>query len=186
MPLDLALVVYDHTDGAERAYAEARDRVADAEWMHEIAFVEHHKRGRIVVRGTFAGHYLDIEDEADPIGKDAAVGALTGAIVGLVFGPPGFAAGLVTGGAVGGLVQGSHVEELHGGFFDEVRADVPENHSALVLLAAPEHVDAMLAALDDTGGSVIRRTLSDEAVAQLTASVSAAPPAQPPPPPPYA
>jgi len=183
--LDLALVVYDHNSGAERAFAQARDRAADAPWTHEVAFVEHHKRGRVVVRGTFAGHYLDIEDEADPIGKDVAVGALTGAVVGAVFGPPGFAAGLVGGGAIGGLVEGSHVEELHGGFFDEVRADVPEDHSALVLLAAPDHVDAMLAALEGTGGEVIRRTLSDDAVAQLAASVSTAPPASPPPPPPY-
>lgn len=182
MALDLALVVFDHPNGAENAFAKVLERVGDAEWMHEIAFVEHHKRGRIVVRGTFAGHYLDIEDEDDPVGKDVAVGALTGAVVGAVFGPPGFAAGLVGGGAVGGLVEGSHVEELHGGFFDEVRADVPENHSALVLLAAPDHADAMLAAVEGTSGEAIRRTLSDEAVEQLAASVSSSPPASPPPP----
>lgn len=181
MALDLALAVFDHPNGAERAFGNVRQRAGDAEWMHEVAFVEHHKRGRIVVRGTFAGRYLDIEDESDPLGKEVAVGALTGAVVGAVFGPPGFAAGLVTGGAVGGLVEGSHVEELHGGFFDEVREDVPENHSALVLLAAPEHVDGMLAALEGDGGEVTRRTLSDNAVAQLTASVSDAPPAASPP-----
>jgi uncharacterized membrane protein len=177
--LDLALVAYDHTTGAEMAYAGARDKVGDAPWLHEVAFVERHKRGRIVMRGTFAGHYIDIEDEADPIGRDTAVGALTGAIVGLVFGPPGFAAGLVGGGAVGGLVQGSHVEELHGAFFDEVRADLPEDFSALVLLAAPDHVDAMVEALEDTGGKVIRRTLSDDAVQQLAASVATEPAAAP-------
>ena len=143
MRLDLAVASFDRTEGAEKAYADVRERASDAPWMHEIAFVEHHKRGRIVVRGVFAGHFLDIEDEADPIGKDVGVGALTGAVVGAAFGPPGFAAGLVGGGIVGGLIEGSHVEELHGGFFDEVRADVPEGASALVLLAAPDHVDAM-------------------------------------------
>jgi uncharacterized membrane protein len=173
--------LFDHTEGAERAYAGVRDRVGDAPWMHEIAFVEHHKRGRIVVRGVFAGHYVDTEDEADPIGKDAGVGALTGAVVGAAFGPPGFAAGLVGGGAVGGLIEGSHVEELHGGFFDTVRADVPVGASALVLLAAPDHADAMVAALEGTGARVVRRTLSDSAVAHLAESVATAPPASAPP-----
>jgi uncharacterized membrane protein len=177
--LDLALVAYDTTTGAEKAYADARENVGDAPWLHEVAFVEYHKRGRIVMRGTFAGHYVDIEDEADPIGRDTAIGALTGAIVGLVFGPPGFAAGLVGGGAVGGLVEGRHVEELHGAFFDEVRADVPEGSSALVLLAAPDHVDAMLEALEDTGGKVIRRTLTEDAVQQLAATVATQPEAAP-------
>jgi uncharacterized membrane protein len=179
--LDLAVALFDRTEGAEKAYADVRERASDAPWMHEIAFVEHHKRGRIVVRGVFAGHFLDIEDEADPIGKDVGVGALTGAVVGAAFGPPGFAAGLVGGGIVGGLIEGSHVEELHGGFFDEVRADVPEGASALVLLAAPHHVDAMVAAIEGTGVQVVRRTLSDAAVAQLARSVATAPPAGSPP-----
>src|SRR3954453_11994808 len=32
-----------------------------------------------VVRGTFAGHYLDVDDVADAIGHDTAVGAVAGA-----------------------------------------------------------------------------------------------------------
>jgi uncharacterized membrane protein len=178
--LDLALVVYDHTNGAEKAYANAREKVGDAPWLHEVAFVERHKNDRVVMRGTFAGRYVDIDDEADPIGRDAAIGALTGAAVGLVFGPPGFAAGLVGGGAVGGLIEGSHVEELHGALFDEIRSDVPPDSSAEILLAAPNHVDGMLEALEDSGGKVIRRTLSDGAVQQLAAGVSVDPEAAPP------
>jgi hypothetical protein len=54
MSLDLALEVFRETEGAERAYADVRDAVVNAPWIHEIALVEHHHRDGIVVRGTFA------------------------------------------------------------------------------------------------------------------------------------
>jgi uncharacterized membrane protein len=177
VPLDLAVAVWDRTEGAEKAYADIRDKVGDAPWMHEVAFVEHHRRDRIVIRGTVQGHYVDTEDESDPMGKDVAVGAITGAVVGAAFGPPGFAAGIAFGGATGGLVEGHHVEELHGDFFDEVRDDVPEGHSALVLLAAADHVDGLVQAADDAGANVVRRTLTDDAVAKFAQSISETPPA---------
>jgi uncharacterized membrane protein len=181
MPLDLAVAVFDRTEGAEKAYANIHDTVGDAPWTHEIAFVEHHKRNRIVIRGTVQGHYVDTEDEADPMGKDVAVGAITGAVVGAAFGPPGFAAGIAFGGATGGLVEGHHVEDLHGGFFDEVREDVPEGHSAVVLLAAADHVDAFAQALEGTDANLVRRTITDDAVARFAQSISDTPPAGGPP-----
>ena len=87
------MLTFDHIEGAERAYADARGRANDAPWLREVVFVECHRHGRIVVRGTFAGHYLDVDDVADAIGHDTAVGAVAGAVVGLAFGPPGFAGG---------------------------------------------------------------------------------------------
>src|SRR4051812_43236380 len=98
---ELAVLTFDHIEGAERAYADARGRASDASWLREIASVECHRHGRIVVRGTFAGHYLDVDDVADAIGHDTAVGAVAGAVVGLAFGPPGVAVGLVAGGMAG-------------------------------------------------------------------------------------
>ena len=97
------MLTFDHIEGAERAYADARGRANDAPWLREVVFVECHRHGRIVVRGTFAGHYLDVDDVADAIGHDTAVGAVAGAVVGLAFGPPGFAVGLVAGGIAGGV-----------------------------------------------------------------------------------
>ena len=90
---ELAVLTFDHIEGAERAYADARGRANDAPWLREVVFVECHRHGRIVVRGTFAGHYLDVDDVADAIGQDTVVGAAAGALVGLAFGPPGFARG---------------------------------------------------------------------------------------------
>jgi uncharacterized membrane protein len=174
--LELAMLTFPRTEGSERAFADVRERVGDAPWLHEIGFVERHRNGRIVVRGTFGGHYVDIEDEDDLIGRDTVIGALTGALLGAAFGPAGFAAGLVAGGAVGGLAQGAHIPELHGELFDEVRANVPEGGSALVLLAAPEHVDDMVKAFEGTGPQLIRRSVSVEAVAALEAAVAQSPP----------
>ena len=59
--LDIAVVTFDGVIGAERAYADVRDAGGGEPWLPETAFVEHHHRDRIVVRGTFAGRYLDVE-----------------------------------------------------------------------------------------------------------------------------
>ena len=43
MSLDLALMIFEHIEGAERAYADVLDASVDAPWVHAIAFVEHHR-----------------------------------------------------------------------------------------------------------------------------------------------
>ena len=72
----------------------------------------------------------------------------------------GFGAGIFAGGAVGALIQAEHIPLLEGELFDELRADVPEGCSAVMLLAGAEHMDAMIAAFDGLGGRLVRRTLS--------------------------
>ena len=175
MSLDLALMVCDHTSGADYAFADARDAVGDQLWTHEVAFVEHHRHDKMIVRGNFGGHYVDIDDMSDVVGPRVGKGALTGAFVGLLFGPPGFAAGLVGGGMIGGLENSAEVPELHGAFFDDVRADVPQGSSAVVLLAAPDHVDAMAAAFDGRRSRLVRRQLSDAAARALAQGFAGSP-----------
>ncbi len=177
MSMDLAVLTFDHVEGAERAYANLRVRAADAAWLDEVAFVERRRHGRIVIRGTFAGRYLDIDDTGDALGRDTVVGTLTGALVGAVFGWFGFAAGLVAGGTIGGLIQSEHIPRLEGELFDELRADVPQGSSAILLLAAGEHVDAMIDAFDGCGGQLVRRSLSAESLVAITAAAAGAPPA---------
>ena len=176
MSLDLALMVFDHIPGAEHAYADVLDASREAPWIHEIAFVEHHRHDRIVVRGTFAGRYVDVDDEGDVvIGKRTGEGALTGAVVGLFFGPAGFAVGIVGGATAAGLSGARHAPHLHDAFLDEVRGEVPEKSSALLLLAAPEHVDAMVAAFEGRGGRLVRHHLSPEEATALEAAVAGRP-----------
>jgi uncharacterized membrane protein len=177
MALDLTLTIFEHIEGAERAYADVLSAVGDAPWVHEIAFVEHHRHDRIVVRGTFAGRYVDLDEQGDVIGKRTAEGALTGAVAGLFFGPMGLAVGLVAGGTAGGLSESRHLPHLHDAFIDEVRAEVPERSSALLLLASPEHADAMAAAFEGRGGRLVRHHLSSDAAQALEAAVAGSPPA---------
>jgi uncharacterized membrane protein len=175
MSLDLALLVFRHLEGAEQAYAAMLETAGPQPWIHEVSFVEHHRHDRIVVRGTFAGRYVDVDERGDVIGKRTAEGALTGALVGLVFGPPGIASGFVIGGTAGGLSESEHAPHLHNAFLDEVRPDVPVKSSALVLLAAPEHVDAMIATLEGSGGRLVRRHLTPDAALALEAAVAGSP-----------
>jgi uncharacterized membrane protein len=175
MSPDLALIVFDHTEGAERAYAAVLESSGPRPWLHELAFVEHHRHDHIVVRGTFAGRYVDIDDRGDVIGRRTADGALAGAAAGLLFGPPGFAVGLVAGATAGGLSEEERAGHLHNAFVDELRATVPERSSALLVMAAPEHVDALLAALAGRHGTVVRHGVEPEAAAILQDAVSAYP-----------
>jgi uncharacterized membrane protein len=175
--LDLALMVFPHVEGAEHAYTEVRERAAGQPWLQEVAFVEHHGHDRLVVRGTVAGHYLDVDDRGDVIGKRVAQGALTGAAVGLLLGPPGLAAGLTAGGVAGGERESESAPLHHDALLDEFRLEIPEKSSALALVAAPSHVDEMVAALAATDGELIRHHLNEEQANALLAAVADAPPA---------
>jgi uncharacterized membrane protein len=175
---ELAVLTFDHLEGAERAYADARGRASDAAWLREVVFVECHRHGRIVVRGTFAGHYLDVDDVADAIGHDTAVGAVAGAVVGLAFGPPGFAAGLVAGGIAGGVHESAvHTPEESGALFDEIRHDIPEGSSGIVALVSADDSAALIEALHERAVRLTHHRLSDAEARALQAAVVHAPPA---------
>jgi uncharacterized membrane protein len=175
---ELAVLTFDHIEGAERAYADARGRANDAPWLREVVFVECHRHGRIVVRGTFAGHYLDVDDVEDAIGRDTAVGAVAGAVVGLAFGPPGFAVGLVAGGMAGGAHESAvHVPQESGALFDEIRRDIPERSSGIVALVSADDSAALIEALHERAVRLTHHRLSDAEAAALHAAVVQAPPA---------
>jgi uncharacterized membrane protein len=175
MQLDVALVSFPTQHGAISAFSASPD---DAPWKQEVAFVERHHNGRVAVRGTFAGHYVDI-DESDHTSEPGTVeGALTGALVGAVFGLgfPGAAFGFVLGGAVGAVVgRPTEVDSEPETLVGELRAAVRKGGSAVVLLAAPEHVDALLAELAGTGGEVTRRSLSAEQTAAVESELKSTP-----------
>jgi uncharacterized membrane protein len=178
--LDLALVSFKGEPAAASAFGTMRDRVGrTAPWTSEVAIVEHYHSGRMSVRGTFDGHYVDVEETDHVSVPGAGEGALTGAVVGVIFGPPGFAAGMVLGGLIGAEAgKPTEVEAEPELLVNELRDAVPRDHSAIALLAEPAHVDDMLSALgDSSGGTVVRRPLSAEQASALIASVAADPPA---------
>ena len=129
-----------------------------------------------MVRGTFAGHYLDVDDVEDAIGHDTAVGAVAGAVVGLAFGPPGFAAGLVAGGIAGGVHESAvHAPQESGALFDEIRRDIPVGSSGIVALVSAEDSAALIDALHERAVRLTHHRLSDAEAAALQAAVAQAP-----------
>jgi uncharacterized membrane protein len=174
MSLDLALIVFAGEPTASSVFGTMRDRVGtEAPWTAEVAVVEHGRNDRMSIRGTFDGHYVDVEEGDHVSQSGAAKGALTGALIGAVLGPPGWAVGLALGGIIGGDVgRPTETETAPEGLVKDLRDAVPRGHSAIALLAAPEHVDAMLAALPEKHESILRRTLTVAQAAAILASVS--------------
>jgi uncharacterized membrane protein len=177
--VDFAVMVFKHTGGADDAYGDVGGQNSDAPWTREIALVEHHGHDRMVVRGTIAGHYVDADDDLDFIGKQTAEGVVIGGAVGLLFGPAGLAVGLVGGGMAGGVRHEHSGPRLRSALFDELRSEVPEGSSAIVLMASPDDVDAMVAALDGHGGRLVRHHLTPDGAELLRDAVAGSPSAAP-------
>jgi uncharacterized membrane protein len=177
--LDVAVAQFDGEGTAVRRYAAAREVPgADPPWTHKVGFVEHHHNGRLLLRGTFAGHYLDV-DESDRVSqRGAGEGAVAGGLVGALLGPAGIAVGLTLG-AVLGSQAGNHseVEAEPEALAEQLRVAVPRSSSAIVLIAEPPAVDEMVASLDAGAQGITRETLTAEQQAALEASLSGAPPA---------
>jgi hypothetical protein len=70
---DIAVLTFDGLGTAERAFGRVRDDARGEPWLMEVAFAERHRHERLVVRGTFAGRYLDIGDAG---GQEHPAGAL--------------------------------------------------------------------------------------------------------------
>ena len=184
MSLDLAIISFDGEGTAVKRYAAARDRsstpgrqITEAQWTRDVGFVERHHNGRLLLRGTFAGHYLDV-DEGDRVSqKGAGEGGATGGLVGVLGGPPGIAVGLLLGAIVGANV--GHPDEVEAepqALTERLREGIARGSSAIVLIAPAAEVDEMLTALGDSAQNLVRRTLADGETAALEASLSASPP----------
>jgi uncharacterized membrane protein len=166
---DLTVLAFARADGAEHAFGDVRARTPGAAWVRDVAFVECHHRGRIAVRGTFAGHWVDVENVGDAVRQGTAEGAAAETVAGLAFGPPAYAEHLAAGGAA----------DDRAGLLDAVRAALPENSSGIIALASPADADALVAAFDGRPVRVTRHRLSPEDAAALEAAVASAPPAAP-------
>ena len=177
MSLDLAVAQFDGEGTAVRQYAAAKERPGtDPPWTQRVGFVEHHHNGRLLLRGTFAGHYLDV-DESDRVSQNrAGEGAAAGGLVGVLLGPPGIAVGLVLGAVIGS--KGANPSDLEAepeALAGQLREAVPRSSSAIVLVAEAPEVDEMVAALKDAAHGITRLTLTAGQETALEASLNMAP-----------
>jgi uncharacterized membrane protein len=172
--MDLAVVRFSGVGSAAKAFAAARG--AGAPWTHEVGLVEHHHNGHLVLRGTFAGHYIDVDEALHVSQRGTVEGFASGAVVGVLAGPPGLAAGMVLGAVLGSQVgKPSEFDAEPQPLVDRLRATVPLSGSALFLVAEPGDVNAMLAAVGDSDGEVVRQTLTRGQAAALQTSLVTAP-----------
>lgn len=182
MELDFALLGFHGVNAATEAFATARGRSGPAApWASEVGFVEHHENGHLVLRGSFAGHYVDA-DEAIHVSEHGTVeGAAVGVVIGtLLGGPPGLAVGTVLGATIGSqLGKPSETDAEPEPLAERLRAAVPRSGSAIVLIADPNDVDEMIKVIGESSGQVIRRTLTPEEAAAIQASLGASPTASP-------
>ena len=175
MSLDLALLVFERVEGAERAYA------------HLLETAERRRGSTRSRSSSTTGTTASSSGARSPAATSTSTSAVTSSASGRarepsparwsasLFGPPGFAFGLVAGATAGGLSEAERAPHLHDTFLDEIRSEVPQKSSALLLLAAPEHVDAMIAALDGHGGRLVRHHLTPEAALALEDAVAGHP-----------
>ena len=181
MESHFALLSFDGVNSAAKAYSAALDHSGAARWTSEVGFVEHHQSGHLVLRGTFAGHYVDVDEALHASERGAEEGVTVGAVIGtLLGGPLGLAVGSVVGGTVGSQVgKPSETDAEPEPLAERLRAAVPSSGSAILLIADANDVDEMIAAIGEVSGQVIRRALTPEEVAALQASLSASPAASP-------
>ena len=100
--LDFALVRFEGEGAATEAFVAACDRSgSDAPWTRQVGFVEHHHNGHLVLRGTFAGHYVDVDEALHVSERGTAEGFAGGAVIGALLGPAGIAVGMVAGATIG-------------------------------------------------------------------------------------
>jgi uncharacterized membrane protein len=179
--LNFALAQFDGEGAAVESYANAKDRPGgELPWMRQVGFVEHHGNGKLVLRGMFAGHYVDVDEGRQVSQGGAAEGAIAGGLLGVLAGPPGIAVGIVLGGVIGSGGRRSPETEAEPQLLaDRLRTTVPPSSSAVVLIAAAPDVDEMLAALGDGAQRVTRETLTPDEAARIETSLDSVPPSSP-------
>jgi uncharacterized membrane protein len=181
MALEIAILSFAGVNSAAEAFAAARERSsAGASWPREVGFVEHHADGHLVLRGTFAGHYVDVDEALHVSERGAAEGWAAGAAIGALLGPLGFAVGLVAGGAIGSqLAKPSESDPEPQPLSDRLRIAVPRSGSAIVLIAEAHDIDELLAATRESGAHALRKALTAGEAAALRTSLDASPAASP-------
>lgn len=177
--LEFALARFDGEGTAVQSYAAAKDRPGpDEAWTRKVGFVERHHNGRLLLRGTFAGHYLDVDEGDRTSQTGAGAGAVAGGLAGVFLGPAGIALGLMIGGGIGAHVgTATDTEAEPEELAERLRTAVPRSSSAIVLVAETADVDEMAAALGDGVQELTRRELTAQQEAALEGSLGTAPPA---------
>ena len=168
---EVGVVTFDGTDAAEHLVGSLRDRGAVG-ISNEVGIVEHQASGRFSVHSYTAEHTR---------GRKAGEGALIGALGGaLLFGPFGLVAGILGGAAVGASAGGANPHDLalSDDFVERLKASLPPDSSAVVIVGEPEGVGELMGEIRGAGGVVtkteLHEPLSDAQVAAIRSALEQA------------
>jgi len=164
---EIIMLKFNDTYGAQQAMSAVRALTElDYAWLEDVAIVERHNSGRVSTHTTHGS-----------VAAGAAWGGLTGLLVGLLFPPLGFLALWAGGMAVGaGIEKATKEHGLPKGFLDQVKTELIEGSSALILFGASGDTDEMSKAFAKYNPtSVVRESISDETVESLKQTLDATP-----------
>jgi uncharacterized membrane protein len=152
-PMELIITVYNDPRQARKVLDELRG--ANREGNFEI------KNAAVIVKDDKGRVHID-EREDVKAGKGALFGAVTGALIGLLAGPAGAITGALAGAATGGVT--ASVVDM--GFSDdqlaELRASMPADSSALVVLIEHKWVEKLVEELEVGQGKLFRHEVASE------------------------
>jgi uncharacterized membrane protein len=135
-PVDLYIATYSDPDAAQADWDDIKQLARD-----DVIEVD----GLVLVSRDADGK-IRVKDNANDVGKGAAIGAVGGAVIGLIF-PPAFIASAVVGGGIG-AGAGAIVDRRQK---KEIKADVedvlPPDSSGIVALFEERWVDDVERAL---------------------------------------
>ena len=173
--LGFAFVRFDGAGTAASRFAAACERCGGVPWLREVGVVQRHRDGHLVIRGSFAGRYVDL-DESDHVSEPGGQrDALIGGVVEVLLEPPGIAVGLMLGGAVGCEAAAPTEAEREGSALAErLRARLAPGTSSLLMLAGPVEVAEILDATGPGAAEVRQGTLSTDSKEALVAEMDAA------------
>jgi uncharacterized membrane protein len=123
VPVDLYIAAYSDPSAAQEDWDDIKQLARD-----DVITVD----GLVLVSRDADGK-IDVKDNANDVGRGAAIGAVGGAVIGLIF-PPAFLASALVGGGIGagaGAIRDRREKK-------EIKADVedvlPPNSSGIVAL----------------------------------------------------
>ena len=164
---EIGVITFEGSDAAERLVESLRERGVVG-MSNEVGIVEHHGSGSYSVHSYTAEH-----TRGRKVGEGALVGALGGA---LLFGPFGLLVGIFGGGLVGASMGGAdpHDLELSDEFVDQLKAALPPNSSAVLIVGEPDGVGELMGEIrssDAVSKAELHEPLTDAQVSALRAAL---------------
>jgi uncharacterized membrane protein len=159
--VEICILKFDDSSGAEEALKEVRDAESDRNpWLHDVGVIARPLVGRVRVELNLPDGKSATLHEGDLADAASDFGGLSGYFLSLMAGPLGPMFGTIHGALLGGAQGGDIENRLFR--LDELKKALGRDSSALVFIGAPQACDAFVQEFSSYAPKVIRRQLEDE------------------------